>query len=94
MILSAVVAFTYPLAIQFKRGGVFYALAPFTLIVWALDVVANYTEWSLIFGWPEEGQHTITARVKAMHTHEFESRRNLAKAIQVYLDACEPDGEH
>lgn len=94
MILSAIVAFTYPTAIQVKRGGIWYCLLPLTLIVWALDVVANYTEWALIFGWPKKGDYTITARIKSMHTDEFESRRNLAKAIQVYLDACEPDGEH
>ena len=94
MILTTFTALTYPLAIQFKRGGLWQALAPFAAFVWLIDVIANYTEMALVFDWPQPGDHTITARVRRMKSSPLESRRELAKLLQIYLDACEPDGKH
>lgn len=94
MILTALTAIAYPLAIQYKRGGLWTILAPFAALVLIVDVLASYTEWSLVFGAPKKGDHTITQRVESMHVDELESRRNLAKLVQIYLDACEPDGKH
>lgn len=94
MILTTVVALTYPLVIQYKRGGLYRVLYPFAALVLALDVLASYTEWWLVFGKPAAGDHTITQRVRSMHTADADSRRNLARLVQVYLDACEPDGKH
>jgi len=94
VILTAVTAFTYPVVIQFKRGGAWTVLAPAAALVWLIDVLASYIEWSVVFGWPRRGDHTITARVRTMHADPLPSRRELAALIQVYLDACEPDGKH
>ncbi len=94
MILTAFTAIAYPTCIQFKRGGLFWLLAPFAALVWLIDVLANYTELAIVFGWPEAGDHTISARVRRMRTSPLESRRALAELLQVYLDACEPDGKH
>lgn len=94
MVLTAFTAVAFPVAIQYKQGGLFWLLAPFALLLWVVDVVANYTELALIFGWPEAGDHTISARVRRMRTSPLESRRALAELLQVYLDACEPDGKH
>lgn len=94
MILTAITAITFPVAIQYKQGGLYWLLAPLALLVWVVDVVANYTELALIFGWPEEGDHTISARVRRMRTSPIEARRDLAALLQTYLDACEPDGKH
>lgn len=94
MILTTATAFLYPLAIQFKRGGLWLAVTPITLLVVLLDVLANYTELALIFGWPREGEYTITRRIRRMHFDEVEARRKLAELVQVYLDAAEPDGKH
>lgn len=94
MILTAITAFTYPVVIQFKRGGLWYVLAPAAALVWLIDVLASYIEWSVVFGWPAKGDHTITARVRRMHADPLPSRQNLAQLVQVYLDACEPDGKH
>lgn len=94
MILTAITAFTYPVVIQFKRGGLWNVLAPAALLVWLIDVLASYIEWTVVFGWPRRGDHTITARVRTMHNDDLPSRRELAALIQVYLDACEPDGKH
>lgn len=94
MILTAITAFTYPVVIQYKRGGLWRVLAPLAVLVLLIDAIASYTEWSIVFGWPQAGDHTITQRIRTMHTDDAESRRNLAKLVQVYLDACEPDGKH
>ena len=94
MILTAITAFTYPVVIQYKRGGLWCVLFPFAGLVLLIDAIASYTEWSIIFGPPEPGDHTITQRIRTMHADPAESRRNLAKMVQVYLDACEPDGRH
>lgn len=96
MILTAITGATYPVAIQFKRGGFWLILAPLALAVWLIDVLANYIELPLVFGWPKRSDYTITARIKTMQSdpEELPSRRELARLIQVYLDACEPDGKH
>ena len=94
MILTTATAFLYPLAIQFKRGGLWLAIAPLTIFVVLLDVLANYTELAFIFGWPREGEYTITRRIRRMHFDEVAARRDLAKLVQTYLDAAEPDGKH
>ena len=96
MILTAITGATYPVVIQFKRGGFWLVLAPLALAVWLIDVFANYIELPLVFGWPKRGDCTITARIKTMQSdpEELPSRRELARLIQVYLDACEPDGKH
>lgn len=94
MILTTATAFLYPAAIQFKRGGWWLAVTPITLVVVVLDVLANYTELSLVFGWPEDKDYTITRRIRRMKADEIPARRELAQLVQVYLDACEPDGKH
>lgn len=94
MILTTITALAYPIGIQYKRGGVWLLLAPLALLVWAVDVLANYTEMAMVFGWPQSGDHTITARIRRLSGDPFESRRALAHMLQIYLDACEPDGKH
>lgn len=94
MILTVLVALTYPVVIQYKRGGLWNILYPLAFIVLLLDIIASYTEWSIVFGAPNKGDHTITQRISSMHEDVLPARRQLAHLIQVYLDACEPDGEH
>lgn len=94
MILTLFTALSYPIAIQYKRGGFWNILAPFTVLVLLLDILAAYLEWSLVFGKPRPGDHTITQRIKTMHSDEASSRREFARLVQVYLDVCEPDGKH
>lgn len=92
MILTALVTLTYPLVIQYKRGGLWASLKPLAGLVLALDILASITEWRLVFG--PSPHWTITQRIRAMHADPIESRRMLANLVQVYLDACEPDGKH
>jgi len=94
-VITFLVLFGYPIVIQFKRGGLWWLLAIPGVFVWLLDVLANYTEWALVFGWPKKGDHTITNRLKTMASFDrFESRRLFAKGVLTALDACEPDGKH
>lgn len=95
MFLTCITALLYPIAIAYKRGGIFAPLKVLALLTAVLDVIANYTEWALIFGWPSKGDHTITKRLKRMATADaHESRRRFASAVLVALDAAEPDGKH
>lgn len=94
MILTTATAFLYPIAIQAKRKGPWIVLWPLVLITMLIDVLANYTELAFIFGWPREGEYTITRRIRRMHFDKVEARRKLAELVQVYLDAAEPDGKH
>ena len=92
---TAITLFGYPIVIQYKRGGIWKLLAIPGIIIWLCDVIANYTEWSLVFGPPEKGDVTITNRLKTMKvSDEFESRRLFASGVLTMLDACEPDGKH
>lgn len=93
--MTAIVMFGYPIVIQYKRGGLWWFLAIPGIFIWLLDVIANYTEWVLVFGWPKKKDITITNRLKSMAIEDvFESRRLFAKGILTVLDACEPDGKH
>ena len=92
---TAITLFGYPVVIQYKRGGIWKLLSIPGIFIWISDVIANYTEWSLVFGWPAKGDWTITNRLKTMKdSDKFQSRREFAKLTLTVLDACEPDGKH
>lgn len=93
MIASLLLVLFYPVAIQYKRGGAWYLLLPLVVLVLLLDVVANYTEWAIVFGFPKNA-HTVSQRLKQMLNDEVISRRVFAYNVQAFLDACEPDGKH
>ena len=96
MIFTAATAVGYGVVIQFKRGGLYRALIPFAAVVLVLNVLANYLELAIIFGLPRRGEYTISRRVRRMQNDpaEVPSRRELARLVQTFLDACEPDGKH
>lgn len=96
MIFTTATAVGYGVVIQYKRGGLYRALVPFAVVVLVLNVLANFVELPLIFGRPRRGEWTISRRVKRMINDPAEApaRRELARMVQVFLDACEPDGKH
>ena len=95
MVLTLTTALLYPIAIQFKRGGLWNCVLPVTAITAALDVAANYTEVAFVFGFPEKGDYTITRRFRRMEESDpLPARRDFAKMVNTFLHACEPDGEH
>jgi hypothetical protein len=98
MILTVLSALGYPIVIQFKRGGwrKFVCAAP-AAGVFLLDIIANYTELTWVWGLPLKNEYSISRRVKRMTKGEHGetlAQVQTAKAIQVFLDACEPDGKH
>lgn len=96
MILTALTALSYPIVIQYKQGGWRKILKIPGMFVLALNVLANYTELSLIFGFPKKGDWTISARVRKMLTDTSlpPATQNLAWRVQGFLDGFEPDGRH
>lgn len=92
---TAITLFGYPVVIQYKRGGFWRLLTIPGILIWICDVIANYTEWALVFGWPTKGDITITKRLKRMKVEDkFQSRKDFANLTLTILDACEPDGKH
>lgn len=62
--ISVLVLFLYPIAIQYERGGIWRVLLPLYIITALLDVVANYTEISLLLlEWPKPKQYTVSKRI-------------------------------
>ena len=96
MILTSITLVGYPIVIQFKRGGLWWLFAIPGLVVLLVNVLANHIELPIIFARPRKGEWTISKRVKRMQSdpQELRSRRDLASLVQVFLDACEPDGKH
>ena len=97
MVLTVFCAAAYPHVIQYKAGGLKRLVWTIpALVVAVLDVVANYTELANVWGWPRPGEVTISKRIKRMASDPSEApaRRELARMLQVYLDAGEPDGKH
>lgn len=85
----------YLLVIPYKRGGWWAVLKLPALLVALLDVVANYTEWAWLFGWPPKGCYTISQRLDWMEIHAgHQSRRDFAKLVNTLLNAAEDDGHH
>ena len=84
----------YPLAIQVERGGawrVFYVVWPIALVV---DIVANYTELTLLtWDRPLWGEWTFSIRLKRLTTDPT-WRGGLARYIAKILDVIAPSGKH
>lgn len=98
MILTLLVALLYPLVIQFKRGGWRKAVCAIpALVVFVLDIIANYTELSWVWGKPLPREYSISRRVRrmALGLHgETVAQVQLARAVQTFLDSAEQDGKH
>lgn len=95
MILGLATAVSYSYVIKYKRGGWYSLFKIPAAVVGLVDIIANYTEWAFIFGWPPKGCTTISKRVDWMVLNApHESQREFAKLVNIFLDACEDDGKH
>lgn len=95
MPLSVVLIILFPFIIQYRRGGLWKLLAPIGVLFWIIDVIANYTEWAFVFGWPAKGVHTVSRRLMIMENEDpVGVRRSFARMINTILSATEPDGKH
>lgn len=95
MILTAITALAYPIIVQYRRGGWHRLWAPLAALFVLADVLANYTEWAYIFGWPTKGDWTLTHRLRRMeYSDPLPARRAFARGVNTFLHACEHDGRH
>lgn len=93
--LTVLTLFGYLLVIPYKRGGIWALLKVPAVFVGLLDILANYTEWSWLFGWPPKGCYTISERLDWMELHaQHQSQRNFAHMANTILNAAEDDGIH
>lgn len=91
--ISLFVLIWYPLAVQYERGGWWRILA---LIAWplmVLDVIANFTELVLLFGWPRPGEYTFSKRAARLRLLPG-WRGDIAWNVARYLNYFSPTGDH
>lgn len=87
--ISLILALCYPLAIQYKVRN-WRWLAPFTLTVLVVDVIANYTELALLTGdLPQEGEYTFSQRLVRLQDGNL-WQRIVAKIVIPYLNYFDP----
>lgn len=84
----------YCLTVQAERGGwwrLAYLLWPLAALV---DVVLNYSEWTLMF-WekPGKGQYTVTKRLSALKPNQT-WKGSVARYVCPILDQIAPSGCH
>lgn len=91
--MSLLLALLYPIAIQVERGGWWYLLAPVTVLALVIDVIANYTELALVFGWPRSGEWTFSQRLKRL-SYRADWRGDLARWCIDYTNRYDPQGNH
>jgi hypothetical protein len=91
--MSLLLLILYPVVIQYERKGWWYLLAPLAIIAYVVDVIANYTELSLIYGWPRKGEFTLSNRLWRLSNIPG-WRGDLASWIMRYTDWFDPDGYH
>jgi hypothetical protein len=84
----------YPIAIQIERGGWWRLLTPVALLALAVDVLANWTELSLLlWQWPGRGVWTFSQRLSIL-IYVTGWRGDLARKIAPVLNAIAPSGRH
>jgi hypothetical protein len=91
--MSLLLLLLYPIAIQYERGGWWLLVAPVTLVALVIDVIANYTELALIYGWPRRGEWTLSKRLWRL-SYFTGWRGRLAVWMIFYTGRFDPDGFH
>lgn len=83
----------YCLGIQHERGGWWRLFLIVAVPAFILDVLLNYLTWPLLWGWPSEGQYTITKRLSyAKQLNDW--RGPVAQYLCRVLNAIAPSGVH
>ena len=91
--MSLILLLLYPIAIQYERGGWWYLLAPVTFVALVIDIIANYTELALVFGWPRKGEFTFSQRLKRL-SYRADWRGDVAQWCIWYTNKFDPQGDH
>ena len=90
--LTALLWVLYPIAIQVERGGWWQLLWPVTILAWIVDVLANWTELSLLMlELPREP--TFSQRLSRL-VRSTGWRSDLARRIAPVLNQIAPSGSH
>lgn len=92
--MSLLLALLYPLAVQYERGGWWRIVWPVTFVALLLDIVANFTELSLLtWDFPRHGEWTFSQRLHRLNQDQW-WRGFLCRKLTVYLDFFDPNGKH
>lgn len=84
--LTLILALSFPLAIQYERGGWWSVLKPLALLVAIIDVAANYTELALLtWDFPRENETTFSQRCKRL-IHQDNWAGTVGRIAQVYCN--------
>ena len=85
----------YIVGIQYKRGGWWLIVAPFTIAAFLIDVLLNYTLFALLtWDYPLDGERTFSNRLKRL-VRNSDWRGGLALWIAHHmLDPFDPSGKH
>ena len=87
--MSLILMALYPIAVQYVHGGWWRLVAPITLVTLVIDVIANYTELSLIFGFPKQGEYTFSHRLKRL-SYLADWRGDFARWCVKYCNRFDP----
>ena len=92
--ISLITLLLYPLAIQCERKGVYSILLPLYIVTALLDVLANYTELSLLcLAWPQRGKPTFSMRIpQLLISGGWKS--TVSYEVAVYLNFFSPTHDH
>ena len=84
--MTLLLALMFPLAIQYQRGGWWRILAPITLIAAIVDVIANYTELTLLtWDFPQVGERTFSTRCHRL-IHQDNWAGKVGRLTQLYCN--------
>lgn len=80
----------FPFAVLYYRGGFWRLFFPVTLCAFIIDVVANWTELSLLlWQFPKRGEWTFSMRIERL-IHGYGWRSNIANRVAVVLNSIQP----
>lgn len=84
--MTLLLALLYPIAVQYERGGYWRLLFPITFPTLVIDVIANYTELSLItWDFPVYGEWTFSTRLRRLQYYTG-WRGSFARAVKTYCN--------
>ena len=92
--MTILLALLFPIAIQYERGGWWNVVLPVTLLTIFVDVVANWTELSLLLlEWPKAHEYTFSDRLERL-VFDGGWRGELARPIAMTLNRIAPSHSH
>jgi hypothetical protein len=91
--ISILTLLLYPLAIQYERKGLWRLLFLLYVLTGLLDIIANYTEVSLIcLKWPAVRKPTVSMRIPELLLNPF--WKPIAYQLAKYLNYWSPSHNH